>query len=235
MFESRTGDPMSGCLAANLSCDTPLRFRPRVLSAIAEEERARRLMDERAIVQRCLAGETEAYEALVRAYQSRAISLAWNIVGNGEDARDVAQDALIQAYRNLDRFDQSRDFKSWLLGIVVKRSLDLIRRRRSFLAFFKQQVRDRRGQIAALTTSPSDTIEDSALFPHLLACCGEKERVAMVLRVNEDYSARDIAAVLGCTESTARAHLFNARRKLKRELLKLNIRADSDVAQGDEP
>jgi RNA polymerase sigma-70 factor (ECF subfamily) len=173
-------------------------------------------MEEQEIIRRCLAGEIDAYEHLVRTYQSPLLSLAWNILGNREDARDAVQDSLVAAYCHLAAYDPCRSFRTWIFSITVKRCIDFLRKRRSFLAFFRQQAG---GRDRFLTDEPSRAgIDESQLFSPLLQKLGKSERTAMILRINEEYSCREIAEALGCSESTARAHLLNAKRKLKRWL-----------------
>jgi len=177
-------------------------------------------MDEKAVIAECQRGNIDAYGELVRRYQSQLIALAWNMVGSGEDARDIAQESLIAAFNHLRSFDPQREFKSWLFTITARKCLDWLRRKRSFLKFFRTQTRDREEFLAkAIDHTP---VEESLLLGPLLQKISHRERTAIILRVNEGYSAREIAEVLNCTESTVRAHLLNAKRKLKRELVNLN-------------
>lgn len=159
----------------------------------------------------------EAFDGLVKRYRSNVLALALNILGPGayDDALDVVQDTFVQAYVNLECFDVNRSFKSWLLGIAVKRALDHLKKQRSFLNYFKKLIRH--PETEQFHQLPKNTIiQESLIFSPLLKQLKEKERIALVLRVNEDYPAKDIASVLGCSESTARVHLFNAKQALRR-------------------
>lgn len=159
----------------------------------------------------------DAFGGLVKRYQGNVMALALNILGPGayDDALDVVQETFVQAYMNLERFDMGRNFKSWLLGIAVKRALDHLKKQRSFLNYFKKQTRDpQAGQFRELPKNRA--IQESVIFSPLLKRLKEKERIALVLRVNEDFTAKEIAAVLGCSQSTARVHLFNAKQALRR-------------------
>ncbi|MCP5105198.1 MAG: sigma-70 family RNA polymerase sigma factor [bacterium] len=182
-------------------------------------------MDENKIIQTCLAGDVDAFEKLVEHYQSRVIALAWNILGDHDDARDAAQDAFIQAYKNLHRYDSQWSFKTWLMGITVKRSLDRIRKQKSFLKFFKYRSETMREE----TRPTSHSIEQSEIFNPLLKLLNERERTALCLKVNEGYSAREIGALLNCSETTARVHLFKAKKKLKKALLTNLVRCSNDM------
>lgn len=169
-------------------------------------------MDEREIVSRCLGGAAGSEPALVQAYGPLVLAVALNVLGNREDAEDVFQDTFIQVFRNLDRYDPDRSFKTWLLTIVYRRSLDMIRKRRRFVEF-AQRARSEPG-VLARDPGPDPT-DPQPLPSRLLKGLSTKERTALCLWANEGYTARDISAVLGCSASTARVTLFNARRKIK--------------------
>ena len=171
-------------------------------------------MDDREIVARCLGGAAGAEAALVRAYGPLVLAVALNVLGNREDAEDVCQETFIQVFRNLGRYDAGRSFKTWLLTIVYRRSLDMIRKRRRF-AEFAQRARSEPSALAR-DPAPGPGLGDPRPLPsHLLADLSPKERTALCLWANEGYTARDIAEVLGCSAGTARVTLFNARRKVK--------------------
>lgn len=176
-------------------------------------------MDEQRVIQKCLNGDVQEFELLVRKYQASIMALAVNMVGDVDEARDVAQDTLVQAYVNLHRFDIERKFKTWVLSIAAKRSIDHLRKRKTFFKFFNQQVK-RLGEKPAASPSP---LQKSDLFRQLLKGLRTRERTAVILKFNENYSAREIAEVLGCSENTARVHLFNAKVRLRHELQKMEV------------
>jgi RNA polymerase sigma-70 factor (ECF subfamily) len=171
-------------------------------------------MKEKKIIETCLQGSVDAFETLVEYYESRVIALAWNILGDRDEAMDTAQDTFIQAFKNLHRFDMNRNFKTWLMGITVKRALDRIRKQKSFLKFFKHHTENTSFHAPA----NSHRIEDSEIFHPLLNILTEKERTAVTLKINEDCSAREIGTILNCSETTARVYLFKAKKKLKKAL-----------------
>jgi RNA polymerase sigma-70 factor (ECF subfamily) len=170
-------------------------------------------MDEQEIVAGSLAGSAEADRALVETYGPLVLAVALNILGNREDAEDVFQEAFVQVFRHFDRYDARRSFKTWLLTIVYRRSLDVIRKKRRFAEF---AARAKSEPALAAPHNPRPEADDARPLPsRLLAGLSAKERTALCLWANEGYTARDISEVLGCSASTARVTLFNARRKIK--------------------
>jgi RNA polymerase sigma-70 factor (ECF subfamily) len=172
------------------------------------------LMEDSDIISRCLSGETEAFEMLVMKYQTNLLSLTWSILGNKEEAKDVTQEAFIQAFSSLNRFDRTRSFKNWLFSIACKRCLDRKRKEKSLINFIKKARREE--QTSDMKEDKKRNIEDSELFSPVLSKLNNKEQIAISLRVNEGYSAKEIAQTLDCAESTARVYLFNAKRKLRK-------------------
>ncbi|MCP2618637.1 RNA polymerase sigma factor [Candidatus Aminicenantes bacterium AC-335-A11] len=156
---------------------------------------------------------------LVKKYEKNVLCLAWNILGNREEAEDVTQETFIQAYLSLNRFDTKRSFKNWLYSIAYKRCIDRKRKEKSFYKFVKKFIYGEKLRI----NIEKEGIEYSERFAPLLSKLNEKERTAIILKINEGYSAKEIAEVLNCAESTARVHLFNARRKLKKLLEEENV------------
>src|ERR1044071_5652967 len=86
--------------------------------------------DDAAVVARCLAGEHNAYEAIVTRYQRGLFTVALRMLGNYEDARDATQNAFVKAYEHLNTFDPEQRFFSWLFRILKNECLNVLRARR---------------------------------------------------------------------------------------------------------
>jgi len=176
-------------------------------------ERGRKsAMDEKDILAGCLEGGPESYRGLLEAYGPLVTAVAINILGNREDAEDICQETFLQVFRNLDRYDPGRSFKTWLLTIVYRRALDMIRKKRRFAEFASRAKFDPSAVRTDCAAAPGDPPPLPSRFLDKLS---PKERTALCLWANEGYTAGDISDVLGCSASTARVTLFNARRKIK--------------------
>ena len=104
-----------------------------------------------------------------------------------------------------------------ITNVFAKRGIDKIRRQKSFRDFFNRYLR-----VAPTQKEKITSIDESPIFLPLLKILNEKERTALSLQMNENYSAGDIGGILNCSENAARVTLFRAKQKLKQELLKHN-------------
>lgn len=170
-------------------------------------------MEDAEWIARCREGDRGAFESLVNKYQSSLLSMTWAVLGNREDARDAAQQAFLAAFTNLAAFDHGRSFKNWLFAIAYKDCLDMKRREKTRRVFFDRLKGEARA--AGDPERGPVRLEESESFGPLLGRLDRRERLALTLKMNEGYSASEIAQVLGCAESSARVYVFNAVRKFR--------------------
>lgn len=169
-------------------------------------------MEEREIIEGCLRGSLVSSRAMIESYGNLVLSVALNVLGNRQDAEDVCQETFLQVFRRLDTYDRARSFKTWLLTIAYRRSLDMLRKKRRFSEF---SVRARFEPALAGRGGNPRPAEPEPLPSALLKTLSPRERTALTLWANEGCTAKDISGVLSCSASTARVYLFNARRKIK--------------------
>ena len=169
-------------------------------------------------------GDTVAFETLVTRKTPAVVSVARRIVGDGEDARDVAQLVFLRVWEQLDRFDEQYSFNTWLYRIATNLSIDFLRSSRSrdrAHGATLHLVRLREELTGSQTTEALEASELARLFQTLSARLTGKQKAVFVLKEMEDCETREIAKMLNCGESTVRNHLFNARRILRRELARV--------------
>ena len=172
-------------------------------------------MDEKEPAAGCPAGDMGEFKNIVDGYGAPAMAMAMNILRNRDDAEDACQDAFIQVYRNLENFDRTKSFKTWFYTILYRRCLDYLRRRSRSLELLKKAGREAvLHQRAAANPAPPAQSLPSDLLERLNA----RERTALCLWANEDYTAAEISEVLRCSAATARVYLFQARKKVKKLL-----------------
>lgn len=97
-------------------------------------------------VQAAVAGDTQAFSSLVEAYQRPAVSKAYRLLGNSEDAAEVVQEAFLRAYRALGRLNEPSRFGPWLMRIVSNLSLNARRSRKSAATLSLDEERGTEGR-----------------------------------------------------------------------------------------
>ena len=176
---------------------------------------------------KALAGDSDAFGRLIGAYERAAVSTAYRLLGNSDDARDVVQEALLRAYRSLGRLKEPTRFGPWLLRIVSNLSLNARRSRRSTSAIPLDEGRGLEGattgggQPVVTSFSPDRHAEGGELQAAIdaaLASLPEKQRMALVLFTIEGWPQKDIAEVLECSLETVKWNVFQARKRLKERL-----------------
>jgi RNA polymerase sigma-70 factor, ECF subfamily len=182
---------------------------------------ARRDQEEESLIERCLKGEVEAFRPLVQRYQRLAFSVALRMLGSRADAEDIAQQAFVDAFNALERFDgegRQHAFSTWLLRIAVNRSKDVLKSKRRTEQPLEHEVG---GSEAAFAYDPPT--------PEANACSGEsrarlemallklptKYREVLVLKDAEDLSYDEIRAILQLPITTLKIRVVRARAMLR--------------------
>lgn len=172
-------------------------------------------MDDAALRAAASRGDRDAFGRLALELAPSARRVARAILGSPEDADDAVQDALLSAWRAIDRYDPGRPFRPWLLRIVVNAATDLLRRR------IARRSAPLAPDLPAAGPSPERQAGRALLGERLtaaLATLPERQRSAVVLFDVEGWSHAEIAELLGVAEGTVRSDVFRARRALRPEL-----------------
>lgn len=171
-----------------------------------------------ALVARCLGGDVEAFEPLVRRYQRPLYNLALRTLGDREEARDVVQQAFLKAYQKLASFDPRHRFFSWVYRIVLNESLNVRGRRRPTDPLTSEPVSAGDPEDAVLERERRDCVQAALL--RLPA----DDRLVLALRHFAELSYAEIGDALGVAEKTVKSRLHEARLKLGRQLEQESIR-----------
>jgi RNA polymerase sigma-70 factor (ECF subfamily) len=167
------------------------------------------------VIQRVLAGETAAFDDFVRQYQHEIYRLAYRMTRNAEDAKDLAQETFVQAYRSLGTFRGRARFSTWLYRIAVNLCLNHLKSAaRQDPAEVDDRLPDARGD--ALTVLLTD--EQDRALAEAIEALPPQQKATLALRVQQGLGHREIAEILECSEGTAKANYFHAVRALQRRL-----------------
>ncbi|MBI3725305.1 sigma-70 family RNA polymerase sigma factor [bacterium] len=160
-----------------------------------------------------------AFRELVERYQERAYWIAKGMVGNADDARDVAQEAFVRVFRSVDRFDPKLKFYTWFYQIVVNLGIDHLRRSKKRTRLSIEDLGENgEGQIEGKSEAPHKAVERDETRRRVLRVLDElpaKYRSVIVLRDLEGFDGREVASIAGATHATVRWRLHKARQMFR--------------------
>jgi RNA polymerase sigma-70 factor (ECF subfamily) len=176
-------------------------------------------VDDLALIDDCLRGRSAAFGELVTRHQDRLYNTLVHVLGSVEDARDVAQDAFVQAFIKLESFQRSCAFYTWLYRIAV--NLAISRRRRKTMASVDQMRQSSGEEPADPHDPPEERLERHERAQQVrsaLAALSDEHRAVLVLREIEGHNYETIAEMLDLPVGTVRSRLHRARMELRDEL-----------------
>ena len=169
------------------------------------------------LIDRFLRGDGTAFDELVRKRQREVYNLAYRMTRNAEDARDLSQEAFLQVYRNLNRFDRRSSLSTWLYRIVVNLCLNHLNRS----SRLHSPAADQQPEVADLSEGSLERLqkkERQDALARAIQTLPPQQRASLTLRVHQHLSHREIAEILGVSEATAKVHYFHAVKALRGKL-----------------
>lgn len=163
-------------------------------------------------VQKCLGGEIEAFGAIIDRYQRTVLNLAYRIVNNYEDAKDITQAVFVKAYGNLASYDPRYKFFSWLYRIGVNESLNFVNHRKRQTPPYEN--------LAVGPSDPQDQLASTELGEKIrqaLMSLNPRQRALIAMSL-DGFSYREIGQMLELPEKKVKSKLFLTRHKI-REML----------------
>lgn len=177
--------------------------------------------EELAVIRRVQKGDVNAFEALVSAYEKNVYNLALRMMGNAQDAEDMAQEAFLKAYNSLPGFRGDSKFSVWLYRIVSNVCLDQLRKK-SKRPTVSLSMEDEDGEETQLdlpdtAQSPEEVLEKKLTREAVrrgLAQLPEDARQILLLREIQGLSYEEIGETLGLEPGTVKSRIFRARKRL---------------------
>lgn len=181
---------------------------------------------EKLLIKKSQSGDVESFELLISSYDKRAYNIAYRIMGNEEDAKDMAQEALLRVFRSLKDFKGQAAFSTWLYRIVTNVCLDELRRRKNekYVSIDSTIYTDS-GEMHMELCSDKETpesvyevVEQRELIKNAIRELNEDYRSVIVLRDIQGFSYGEISEILNCSLGTVKSRISRGRTMLRNKL-----------------
>lgn len=176
-------------------------------------------MDDSTLIEATLAGNVEAFGTLVRTYQHVLVASARHLTRNAEDAEDLAQEALVDAYRNLRSLKDRGKFRAWLFGILRHKCLTYL-----------QQRKPETLPLSDADALPSPPVDAGADLADLLDGLPFAYREILAARYVQELSYEEIAVALGTSVNNVRVRCCRARERLRELFAERGLRVNGGVS-----
>jgi RNA polymerase sigma-70 factor (ECF subfamily) len=185
-------------------------------------------MNDKELIQKIVERDDLSFKSLVDQYQQIVINTCYNLIGNRQDAEDVAQEVFIQVYKSAQTFRHEAKISTWLYRIAVNRSLNFIRDKKRFgwLKSFSSLLEGEQQKVADMPASNSDRPdmaleekERSGIVQKAIDSLPEKQRVVFVLHKYEGLSYQEIAEISNHSVSSVESLIHRAKLNLQKKLL----------------
>jgi RNA polymerase sigma-70 factor (ECF subfamily) len=176
-------------------------------------------ISDRECVEKLQRGETGAFEILVRRHQKTIFNLIYRLLGDYDEAAEIAQESFLSAYKSLGKFRGDATFSTWLYRIALNHAST----RRKILANSQQRVvlLENADPVDADRTDPADRLEQKEVqerVQHALNSLEPNDAAIILLRDMHDMPYDEVARILDLPVGTVKSRLHRARQALKSRL-----------------
>ena len=170
-------------------------------------------MDDLEALKNCIDGDKESFRYLVKRYQNQAVDHATAFLGNREDALDAVQEAFIDAYQAINRFDLTRRFYPWFYVLLRNRCFKM-------LASTGNRIRENIEETEILASNSESSIEELLSLETALLDLSPEDRELITLKYLNGLSYEELAEHLQIPRGTVMSRLYYARKQLQAKLTK---------------
>lgn len=170
-------------------------------------------------------GDQQAYEYIVELFENKVFGICFRMIGNRHEAEDLAQEAFIRAYINIQSFDEKRKFSTWLYRIATNLTIDRLRKKKPDF-YLDAEISDSEGhnlygQLAADQPSTEDFVEGIEIQNYIqkeIMALPVKYRSIIALRFIDELSIKEISEILELPVGTVKTRIHRGREALRKRL-----------------
>ncbi|SIR25938.1 MULTISPECIES: RNA polymerase sigma factor SigW [unclassified Paenibacillus] len=177
------------------------------------------------LIRLALKGDQRAFADLVGMYQDKLYHLAYRMLYNRQEAEDAVQETFLRVFRNMERYDESMKFSTWIYRITTNLAIDRLRRRKPGFSLDAEVPEhdglDGYSMFASEDASPEDEVllsETQRIIRAAIETLPPKYKSVMVLRYLEDLSLQEISDVLDMPVTTIKTRVHRGREFLRKKL-----------------
>ena len=166
--------------------------------------------DDTQLIERCRSGDRQAFEALLVEYEKPVFNAAYRMLNSRDDAQDVTQTVFLKVFENIDQFDPSRRFFSWIYRITLNESINWLGKKNRLEPLTYEAAFEGKG--------PEQEVESANVAANVQAALmtiKSDYRSVVVLKHFLGCSYMEISQILDVPEKTVKSRLYTARQQLK--------------------
>lgn len=173
--------------------------------------------DEQRLILQVQEGSHEAFRILVQRYMKQAYNVAYGLVGDHDDAEDVAQESFVRIFQSIGGFRGDAVFGTWLYRIVTNLSLNRMRQKKSIA---RREIRTNGEVMTEMNHSTPDyhREETSGVIERVLHDLPTLQRAVVILRHLNGMSTKEVGSILHCSEGTVKTHLHRGLKKMRKSM-----------------
>ena len=176
------------------------------------------------LIQRCLRGDQQAWELIVRQYWRKVFNIAYKFVGKHDAAEDLAQDIFLKIFKSLNTFDRRANFQTWLISVSRNLCIDHYRSVRKERETIDRDIDPNELSPASHEISPMAHLEQRdrvVLLRHALAELPDTLKTAVLMRDIQEMTYQEIADKLRLPEGTVKSRINRGRTELARHVKRM--------------
>ena len=205
-----------------------LSKKPKKGENLSTEASLRGEVNDRDLILHAQGGDLHAFEELLQKHDRHVLSLAFSYARNSDDAKDIYQETLIRAYRSIRKFEMRSEFSTWLYRITTnvcisykssqRRYADVLRN--GDATIFPCRPGERSADPVSTESAEGDFMraELGRQIERALDNLSPMQRLVFTMKHYEGYKLREIASITNCAEGTVKKYLYEAVRRLQKEL-----------------
>jgi RNA polymerase sigma-70 factor (ECF subfamily) len=166
--------------------------------------------------------KSNIFKEWVNQYYEYGFRVAFRIIGNEEDSRDIVQDAFLKVWLRLESYNSKVKFTTWLFTIVTNLCIDRLRKKKT-ATNYKDQMQIRTNTEEVFVENKMDGEELRSVLVKLSENLSPKQKIVFVLRDMEDLEMDEVCAITKMPAEQVKANLYHARKTIRTNLVYFKI------------